>query len=115
MTLVDYGFQMSQPLQPGKQTIRVKNAAAQSHEVVFVKLAPGKTLGDVLAWMEKSEGPPPGTPIGGTTPMAQGEENIITLDLPAGEYGLICFAPDAKDGNPHIAHGMMTQFTIAAR
>jgi len=113
MTLVDYGFQFSQPLAAGRQTIRVKNAAEQAHEVVILKLQPGKKPSDVLAWMEKMEGPPPGALIGGTTPMARGEENIITLDLAPGDYGLICFAPDAKDGKPHIAHGMVSQFTIA--
>jgi hypothetical protein len=114
MTLLDYAFQLSQPLAAGKQTIRVKNGAAQAHEVVFVRLQPGKKPADVLAWMEKMEGPPPGMPIGGTTPMAKGEENIITLDLTPGEYGLVCFAPDAKDGKPHFMHGMVTQFTIPA-
>jgi hypothetical protein len=64
--------------------------------------------------MEKMEGPPPGAPVGGTTPMARGEENFITLDLTPGEYGLICFVGDAKDGKPHSMHGMVTQFTIAA-
>jgi hypothetical protein len=113
MTLVDYGFQLSQPLAAGRQTIRVKNTAEQAHEVVILKLQPGKTPSDVLAWMEKMEGPPPGAPIGGTTPMARGEENIITVDLTPGEYGLICFVPDAKDGKPHVAHGMSSQFTIA--
>jgi len=63
--------------------------------------------------MEKMEGPPPGAPVGGTTPMAQGEQNIITVDLSPGEYGLVCFVPDAKDGKPHAMHGMMTQFTVA--
>ena len=113
MTLVDYGFEFSQPLQAGKQTIRVRNVAKQGHEVVILKLAPGRKAADVLAWMEKMEGPPPGMPIGGTTPMAQGEENIITLDLTAGEYALICFVPDAKDGKPHFGHGMVTEITIA--
>jgi hypothetical protein len=115
MTLFDYAFRFSQPLTAGRQTIRVKNTAAQSHEVVFLKLQPGKKVADVLAWMEKMEGPPPGAPIGGTTPMARGEENLITLDLPPGEYGLICFVPDAKDAKPHVMHGMMTQLTIAAK
>lgn len=113
MTLFDYGFQLSQPLQGGRQTIRVNNTAGQPHEVVFVKLHPGKKTADVLAWMEKMEGPPPGAPVGGTTPMARGEENIITVDLAPGEYGLVCFVPDAKDGKPHSMHGMMTQFTIS--
>ena len=114
MTLLDYAFQLSQPLQAGRQTIRVKNSAAQAHEVFIVRLQPGKTVADVLAWVEKMDGPPPGMPVGGTTPMANGEENLITVDLPAGEYGLICFAPDAKDGKPHFLHGMTRQFTIAA-
>ena len=115
MTLLDYAFQVSQPLAAGRQTIRVKNDAAQPHEVLVVRLQPGKKPADVLAWMEKMEGPPPGAPIGGTTPLARGEENLITMDLTPGEYGLICFAPDAKDGKPHFVHGMMTQFTVAAR
>jgi hypothetical protein len=114
MTLFDYAFQLSQPLAAGRQTIRVKNTAAQAHEVVIVKLQPGKKPTDLLAWMEKMEGPPPGAPIGGTTPMARGEENIITLDLAPGEYGLLCFVGDAKDGKPHFMHGMVTQFTIPA-
>src|SRR5688500_6921415 len=67
MTLLDYAFQFSQPLQAGRQLIRVKNTAAQPHEVVIVRLQPGKTTADVLAWMEKMQGPPPGMPIGGTT------------------------------------------------
>ena len=115
MALTDYGFGFSQPLQAGSQMIRVRNDAAQPHEVVILRLQPGKKVADVLAWMEKMEGPPPGAPIGGTTPMAKGEENIITLDLTPGEYGMICFVPDAKDGKPHFMHGMMKQFSIPAR
>ena len=114
MTLLDYSFQFSQPLAAGRQMIRVKNAAAQPHEVVFVKLQPGKKTMDVLAWMEKMQGPPPGTPIGGTTPMANGEENILTLDLAPGEYGMICFVGDARDGKPHFLHGMVMEFTVPA-
>jgi hypothetical protein len=113
MTLFDYAFQLSQPLQPGRQTIRVKNTAEQAHEVVIMKLLPGKKPADVLAWMEKMEGPPPGAPVGGTTPMARGEENIITMNLTPGEYGLLCFVSDAKDGKPHLMHGMIAQLTIS--
>jgi len=114
MTLVDYGFQFSQPLQAGKQTIRVRNTAAQGHEVVIVRLAPGRQGADMLAWLEKMEGPPPGTPVGGTTPMAQGEENLITLNFTPGEYALLCFVADAKSGKPHFVHGMIQQITVPA-
>jgi hypothetical protein len=36
----------------------------------------------------------------------------VTLTLTAGEYGLLCFIPDAKDGKPHFVHGMIKQFVV---
>jgi hypothetical protein len=35
-----------------------------------------------------------------------GAHSFIEVDLPEGEYGLLCFIPDAKDGKPHFEHGM---------
>jgi len=37
---------------------------------------------------------------------------VFTADLAAGDYGFICFVPDAKDGKPHMMHGMMQQFAV---
>lgn len=113
LTLNDYKFEFDKPLKRGVQTIRVENAAQQSHEVVLIQLAPGKKVQDVLAWFDGGQqGPPPGKPIGGTTGFAAGEVNVITHDFAAGNYGMICFVPDAKDGKPHVAHGMVTEFTV---
>lgn len=112
MTLSDYAFELSKPLTAGRHQIRVVNQAEQPHEVLLVALAPGKTPMDVAAWAEKPEGPPPGRPIGGTVGLAKGLDNIITVELTPGEYGLICFLPDAKDGKPHFLHGMTRQFTV---
>ena len=92
--------------------MRVTNAAAQPHELFIARLAPGKTVQDVAAWVEKMQGPPPAEPMGGATPLARGRSNDVVLDLAPGEYGLFCFVPDAKDGRPHIAHGMMRQVTV---
>jgi plastocyanin len=114
LTLRDYGFDFSRPLVAGAQTVRVRNVAAQSHEVLFVRLAPGKTVADVAAWAEKLQGPPPGQPLGGTTGIATDGWNDVALTLEPGEYGMLCFLPDAKDGKPHIAHGMMHQFRVDA-
>jgi len=36
----------------------------------------------------------------------------VDLDLAPGEYGLLCFLPDAKDGKPHFVHGMHKQITV---
>ena len=112
MTLRDYAFDIAPELTAGRHTIQVTNAAAQPHEVIVMKLAPGKTAQDLLAWMQTEQGPPPAMPMGGTTLLSQGELNHVTVDFEAGEYALLCFVPDAKDGQPHVAHGMVKQFTV---
>jgi hypothetical protein len=112
MTLNDYTFVESAPLTAGHHTIRVENQAEQSHEVLIVRLEPGKKGMDVAQWIEKMEGPPPATLVGGITGIDKGQVNLITVDLTAGEYALLCFLPDAKDGKPHVAHGMVRDFTV---
>lgn len=114
-TLSDYAFTFSTPLVAGEQVLRLVNAAEQHHEMFVAALAPGKTAKELAAWAEKPEGPPPGMPIGGITGLSKGEWNDIALTLAPGEYALICFLPDAADGKPHHAHGMITQFSVAPR
>jgi len=112
LTLSDYAFTLSKPLVAGKQLIKVENGAAQPHEVVLVQLAPGKTIEDVGKWVFDMKGPPPGKPIGGIPAFVKGKDSFFEADLTPGEYGMICFVPDAKDGKPHVQHGMTTQFKI---
>jgi hypothetical protein len=112
ITLADYSFTASAPLTPGKNVIRVVNTASQPHEVVLVRVFPGKTVQDIAAFAEKPAGPPPGEVVGGSSFVAGPVENFIDVDLPPGDYGFICFVPDAKDGKPHVAHGMIQQFKI---
>ena len=117
LTLSDYAFTWSAPVTPGRHVVKVVNTATQDHELILAQLAPGKSVGDMVKFIEDMEkgtvsGPPPGTPWGGIANMAPGQVNYITLDLPAGEYGEICVAPDAKDGKPHAAHGMVAQLSV---
>lgn len=113
MTLTDYAFAMEPEIAAGRRTVEIINTAAQPHEVALMKLAPGKTPQDMLAWIQAGmQGPPPAMPIGGTSFLSQGERNQITADFEPGEYALFCFVPDAKDGKPHVAHGMVRQFSV---
>lgn len=112
MTLFDYNFRLSNPIRAGTRTIRVRNAGKQHHEVQLVQLAPGKTVKDVLDWLGKPEGPPPGKAIGGVAGMEAGMTEYFTANFAPGRYGLICFLPDAKDGKPHLAHGMVKAITV---
>lgn len=113
MTLSDYTFTLSKPLAAGRQMIKVVNGATQPHEVVLVQLDSGKTMEDVGKWAETMKGPPPGKPIGGIPAFMPGKNTYFEASLTPGDYGLICFVPDAKDGKPHVAHGMVQQFKIS--
>jgi hypothetical protein len=111
--MVDYGYEPSAPLKPGRRTIAVENAGPQPHELALLKIAPGKKVADFATWAEGGmKGPPPAEPIGGVVFVDKGARATFTADLEPGTYGLMCFVPDAKDGKPHLAHGMMKEIKV---
>jgi len=93
------------------------NSGPQPHEVEVIRLAPGKTMKDfgefmAKAYADKVDGPPPGDGLGGITAMIPGATEYFTANLTPGNYVMICFVPDAKDGKPHSDHGMVKEFTV---
>ncbi len=112
--LVDYAFEQSRPLPAGHHTILIDNAGPQPHEIVLLKLAPGKSVEDFGTWATTGgmQGPPPAMPAGGLAVIDSGGNAVLEADLSPGEYGLICFMPDTKDGKPHFMHGMMKQIKV---
>ena len=112
-TLSDYTFTFSTPLTAGHHVIKVENTAAQPHEIFLIKLAPGKTADDLGKWAATYKGDPPGTPMGGTPALSPGNSEFVLVDLTPGNYLAICFIADAKDGKPHVEHGMILPFTIS--
>ena len=75
-----------------------------------MRLLPALLL--LAAWAQKMDSPPPAEFLGGVAPIAPGGRNELALSLPPGHYVMLCFLPDAKDHDPHIAHGMVHEFTI---
>jgi len=112
MQLTDYEFKLTKPFAKGRQVVRARNNAAQPHDAQMFKLATGQTRKDLEEWLRTEAGPPPASGIGGIAPMAQGQANNLTVDLTPGDYVLVCFIPDTKDGKPHFAHGMVMEFSI---
>ena len=113
VTMSDYAWDVTPAISAGKHIIRVENTAAQQHEMFIVRLEKGKTPLDVATWAEAPNGPPPGMPLGGMSGMTKGAVAFVPVDLAPGEYALICFLPDAKDGKAHYVHGMMKAFTVS--
>lgn len=112
LNLVDYNFALSSPIKAGTRTIRVHNAAKQHHEIELIQLNPGTTQADFMKWMDKMEGPPPAKAIGGIAGIEPGMTEYFTAAFTPGNYILMCFLPDARDGKPHLAHGMTRQISV---
>jgi uncharacterized cupredoxin-like copper-binding protein len=111
--LADYSFDLSTPLTPGRHTIRVQNDGPQTHEVVVAQFLPGKSLKDLEAWEKGGEkGPIPAKFLGGVSPIDKGESGDFTVTLEPGNFSLLCFLPDAKDGKPHLMHGMVKPLKV---
>jgi uncharacterized cupredoxin-like copper-binding protein len=112
--LGDYTFESGRPITAGQHTFLVTNGAQQPHELVLLRLAPGKTVKDFGVWATTGgmKGPPPALPLGGVAVIDHGGSGVFTADLTPGDYGMICFVPDSKDGKPHLMHGMVKQITV---
>jgi hypothetical protein len=122
--LLDFGFEFDSVPAAGRHTIRVVNAGVEPHDLVLMKLAPGRTAEDVAALLNpenarrdapSAEPPPPFeslvTPVGGAAAMAPGMEVFFDAELTPGDYALLCMAT-APDGRSHIEHGMIRQVTV---
>jgi hypothetical protein len=109
--LVDYAFNISGPLAAGRHMIRVENVGAEPHEVGLLKLAPGKTMQDLEAWMADPQGPLPASSVAGISSLAANTDAYFEADLTSGGYVLLCLVT-APDGRPHTAHGMIQHFRI---
>ncbi len=95
-------------------SIVVKNTGAEPHQAALLKVADGKTIDDLVAFLA-SEGAPAGPPPyivgGGTTLVDPGGSTTVTQALPAGTYAFMCFVP-GPDGAPHFVKGMLAPITI---
>lgn len=112
VTLREYAFDIEPEITAGRRTLRIENSGSQPHHVALVRLGPGRSVADALAWFKEMKGVPPDEGIGGTTVLGPGVVNYVAADFVPGEYALICFVPDAKDGVSHARHGMVRQIRV---
>lgn len=113
ITFTEYGFTPSAGLTAGAHRLRLINKTQQPHELFMAKLKPGTKARDVLGWMAMRTANSPVEQLGGSTPLSPGHDAWVDITLTPGRYALFCFMPDAKDGAPHLAHGSMTEITVA--
>jgi uncharacterized cupredoxin-like copper-binding protein len=93
------------------QIIRLnKVSMAQFDSVVAKANADAQTKGDA-AYLELLS---VATVAGGPSTVSPGRSGEVTVELPPGEYALICFIP-SPDGHAHLSKGMSRAFKVGPR
>jgi hypothetical protein len=112
VTLTDYRVDVRGALAPGPRTVRVRNAAAQGHDLQILELLPGRSAEDALRWFEHpGREAPTARAVGGVVAMHASQEALVTATLRPGTYLFLCWVPDAT-GRPHFRHGMWRTVTV---
>ncbi len=109
----DYHFEFDRAVTRGRHLVRFETDGPQEHDVQIVSLRPNDSMRKILKWANDGiVGAPPATLVGGSVGIDRGSRAWFPLDLAPGRYAMFCFVPDAKDGKPHILHGMWKEFTV---
>ena len=98
VTMVDHDFRFSRPVHAGRQVVRIENAGHAMHEFKLLRVLPGHTGRESLAWTPAAKTPPPDEDAGTAATLAPGGAITMIFDLRAGEYTVFCV--------PQMSHGM---------
>jgi uncharacterized cupredoxin-like copper-binding protein len=98
----------------GKISFVLVNEGQEVHFLALSKINEGHTIEEVLAFEGDAEQAGMVENVEYDTGLAApgGEdEEVVTLDLEAGDYALLCFIP-GPDGTPHAFSGMAVPYTV---
>ena len=110
--LLDFSFSLPPAIKAGPHTWEIKNDGKQPHEMTLIKLAPGKTMADVAAFMAQPAGAPPFADVGGMQGIMPGAAAWLDLNLEPGNYVALCHIPDMASGEEHMHLGMIMPFSV---
>jgi hypothetical protein len=110
--MLDFSFVLPSEIKAGPQVWKVTNEGQQPHELALIKLGQGKTMQDVVAFMQSPGGAPPFEDAGGLQGIDPGESGWVNLDLQPGNYVALCHIPDPASGKAHEELGMVLPFAV---
>jgi hypothetical protein len=106
----DFHFEFTPPTKAGRYSFVMENQGSEDHMMILAQLEPGVTMDQVMA----SNGEEGVAQEFSSVPSAKGGESVVTADLTAGTWYLVCPLPSAaNDGEPHAALGMVHEFTVS--
>lgn len=109
----DFSYDAPDQIAAGLVTFKFENAGKEPHHAQLARLNDGVTMTQLEDALKKSENDafPLITLVGGPGAVFPNQSSNVTLDLPAGQYVLICFFT-SDDGAPHFAKGMIKPLTV---
>lgn len=114
--MYDFAFAFPGGLKPGKQIWEIVNNGQEPHELVMVRLLPGKTVQEAKAFMhaENPQGEPPVdfSSMVATGILSEGQRMALEVNLQKGTYLVTCFLPALKNSKPHHDLGMEMSFEV---
>lgn len=105
----DFHFDFEPPTAAGRYSFVMTNNGAELHMMILAQMEPGATFDQVMA----SEGEEGLVQSFESIPSEAGGESVVTADLRAGHWILVCPIPsEANDMQPHVAMGMVHEWDV---
>lgn len=108
---------LEEPVSAGEQVWSLINHGATWHEIMLIGMPKMQSAEELLEFFLSTEGESDladagYVQIGGSGIMSPGVQIWMDLNLEAGAYGALCFAPDDFTGPPHALGGMVSTFEV---
>jgi uncharacterized cupredoxin-like copper-binding protein len=111
ITAIDYALTAPDTIPAGLTTLRMINAGREPHQAV-VAGAPGKSFAELQAALLTEGAFPDWVSFpGGDGVVSSGDSAIVTVNLAAGNYLLLCYIA-SLDGKLHIEKGMYRRLVV---
>lgn len=113
---VEYDFEDAPDrVDAGTVAFKMSNEGQEEHEMVLFARAEGETRSFqelVELPEEETEG---AVRFVGAAFAPPGGDGVVIADLEPGDYAMACFIPvgGSEDGPPHVAEGMLAEFTVS--
>jgi len=111
---LDFSYTAPETLNAGWVRVALINSGAEDHLVQFLRLNEGVTMDQFLEAFQQGEGPALALVNfeGGVGALAPGGSGQVIINLPAGNYVILCPIPSPDDQIPHVAKGMIMPLTV---
>ncbi len=112
----DYSFTVPETISAGWVRIILTNSGAEPHHIQFLRLNDGVTANQFMEALNQDIGPALAMvkEVGGVAPIHPGGSASAVLNLPVGDYVVLCFIPSPSDETPHVAKGMFKSLKVEA-